>query len=100
MVTAITQTETEVDRQTRLLGEVDRELVEIAGKLQTEEVSRKHAHEAIDRAKRQLPPHWQKPAETAGLTDRTRWSKSNFLTEKPLRHRCGVRLRCEIRSGI
>ena len=43
-----------------------------AGKFDTEEVSRKHAHEAIDRAKRQLPAAWHKPVEAAGLNERAR----------------------------
>lgn len=75
----ITQTEAEVDRQQRALNAVDQELVELHGKLQTEEVTRKHSQEAIDRAKRTLPPAWQKPAETAGLNDHLKW-KEEFET--------------------
>ena len=79
----ITTTETEVDRQQRSLNETDRELTELAGKLQTEEVSRKHAAEAIDRAKRTLPAPWQKQVEAAGLNERAKWQDEfDALTEK------------------
>ncbi|MFM8271784.1 MAG: hypothetical protein ACKODX_05555, partial [Gemmata sp.] len=66
-------TETDADRQQRMLSEADRELTEIAGKLNLEESSRKQSAETIERAKRTLPAAWQKPLESAGLTDRARW---------------------------
>jgi exonuclease SbcC len=69
----IAATETENDRQQRMLSEADRELTEIAGKLNLEESSRKQSAEAIERAKKALPEAWRKPLETAGLTDRARW---------------------------
>ena len=69
----IAATEVEADRHQRLLGETDRDLTEIAGKLKTEEVSRGQATEAIDRAKRTLPAAWRKPVEGAGFNDRSRW---------------------------
>jgi exonuclease SbcC len=75
----IAQTEGEVDRQQRALNGVDQELISLRGELQTEEVTRKHAQEAIDRAKRTLPPAWQKPAETAGLNEHLKW-KEEFET--------------------
>lgn len=79
----IGQTETEVDRQQRLLGEIDRDSVELAGKLNLEESTRKHSHEAIDRAKRSLPAAWQKPVETAGFNERARWQDEfDALTAK------------------
>lgn len=71
----IAATESEIDRYQRALSENDRELTEIAGKLNLEESSRKQSAEAIERAKKALPAAWQKPLETAGLTDRTRWSE-------------------------
>jgi DNA repair exonuclease SbcCD ATPase subunit len=69
----IDQTEKEVDRQQRQLAEIDRELTEITGKLNLEESSRKQSAQTIDQMKRTLPPAWQKPVETAGLNDRTKW---------------------------
>jgi len=69
----IAATETENDRQQRTLSEIDRELTEIAGKLNLEESSRKQSGEAIERAKKALPAAWQKPLESAGLNDRARW---------------------------
>ncbi|MCI0703810.1 MAG: SMC family ATPase [Planctomycetia bacterium] len=70
---AISDTETENDRQQRAVSEADRELTEIAGKVNLEESSRKQSSEAIERAKKTLPTAWQKPLETAGLTDRAKW---------------------------
>jgi exonuclease SbcC len=75
----IQQTEAEVDRQQRLLGEVDRELIEIAGKLNLEESSRKQSHEAVERERRRLPAAWQKQVEAAGLNEQLRW-KEEFET--------------------
>ena len=69
----IAATEIENDRQQRALGETDRELTEIAGKLNLEEASRKQSGEAIERAKKTLPAAWQKPLESAGLNDRAKW---------------------------
>ncbi|MBP3955111.1 SMC family ATPase [Gemmata sp. G18] len=69
----IATTEAEIDRYQRALSEADRELTEIAGKLNLEEASRKQSAEAIERAKKTLPAAWQKPLENAGLTDRAKW---------------------------
>jgi len=80
---AIQQTESEVDRQQRALSEAERDLIELAGKLNLEESTRKHGHEAIDRAKKTLPTAWQKPVETAGLNDRAKWQDEfESLAEK------------------
>jgi DNA repair exonuclease SbcCD ATPase subunit len=69
----IATTETETERLQRTLSETDRELTAIAGKLDLEDASRKQSGEAIERAKKTLPTAWQKPLETAGLTDRAKW---------------------------
>ena len=69
----IDRTAIEVDRQQRALGAVDRDLVEIDGKLNLEESTRKQSQEAIDRAKKTLPAAWQGPLENAGLAERSRW---------------------------
>src|SRR5262249_45394594 len=70
---AIAAAETEVDRRQRDLSNIDIELTEITGKLNEEESSRKQSTEAIERAKKSLPAVWQKPVETAGLTERAKW---------------------------
>jgi DNA repair exonuclease SbcCD ATPase subunit len=69
----IAVTETDNDRQQRTVNEADRELTEIAGKVNLEEASRRQSAEAIERAKKTLPDAWRKPLETAGLNDRARW---------------------------
>lgn len=69
----IAATEAETERYQRALSEADRELTEIAGKLNLEEASRKQSAEAIERAKKTLPAPWQKPLESAGLNDRAKW---------------------------
>lgn len=68
-------TELENERQQRTVNEADRELIELAGKLNLEESSRKQSGEAIDRAKKALPNAWRKPLETAGLNDHMRWKQ-------------------------
>ncbi len=69
----IAATEAEIERYQRSVSESDRELTEIAGKLNLEESSRKQSAEAIERAKKTLPAAWQKSLENAGLTDRAKW---------------------------
>ena len=69
----IVATEVDADRYQRALNDNDRELTEIAGKLNLEESSRKQSAEAIERAKKTLPDKWQKPLESAGLNDRAKW---------------------------
>ncbi len=73
----IEKTETEEDRQQRLLGEVDRALVEIDGKLKLEDSTRKQSQESIDRAKKTLPLPWQVPLETAGFAERIQWQNES-----------------------
>ncbi|HEX4607315.1 MAG TPA: hypothetical protein VH092_03840, partial [Urbifossiella sp.] len=69
----IVTTEAEADRHQRALSAADNDLTALAGQLQTEEVTRKHSTEAIDRALKQLPPAWQKTAADAGMGERTKW---------------------------
>jgi DNA repair exonuclease SbcCD ATPase subunit len=71
----IQQTETEVDHQQRALGEADRDLEKLTGKLNVEESIRKHSLEAIDRARRTLPELWQKPVEAAGMKEHLTWKE-------------------------
>jgi len=69
----LSSTEHEVDRQQRLLGELDRDLIELDGRCKLEESTRKQSQEAIDRAAKTLPPAWRGPLETAGLGERAKW---------------------------
>jgi exonuclease SbcC len=81
--TNIAKLDADVDRFQRRLGELDRDLVEIDGKLALEESTRKQSQEAIDRAKKSLPPAWQAPLETAGLGERAKWQDEfDTLTRK------------------
>jgi DNA repair protein SbcC/Rad50 len=79
----ILQTELDVDRQQRMLGEIDRDLVELDGKLNLEDSTRKQSQEAIDRAKKTLPESWQEPLEHAGFAERSKWQNEfDALTAK------------------
>jgi DNA repair exonuclease SbcCD ATPase subunit len=66
-------TDAEVDRGVAAQNTIDLDLTRIAGELSKEEASRKQSAESVERAKRALPVAWQKPAETAGFNDRSRW---------------------------
>ena len=80
---AISAAETEVERNDRELNTIDRELTELKGKLELEEASRKQSGDAVERATKTLPVAWQKPAETAGFTDRATWQDEfDELTNK------------------
>jgi len=79
----IAQVELDVDRQQRMLGEIDRDLVELDGKLNLENSTRKQSQEAIDRAKKTLPAPWQEPLERAGFAERSQWQNEfDTLTAK------------------
>ncbi len=67
--------EKDVDATQGDLSNIDRDLTELAGKLESEDRSRKQSAEAVERAKRTLPAAWQKPAETAGLTEQMKWKQ-------------------------
>jgi DNA repair exonuclease SbcCD ATPase subunit len=69
----ITTTEADADRHQRQLAAADNDLTALTGHLQTEDVTRKHSTEAIDRALKQLPAEWRKPAADAGMAERSRW---------------------------
>ena len=71
----ITQTEAEVERQQRSLGELDRTLVELTGKLNLEDSTRRHSGEAIERALKTLPDPWREPASRALFTEQMKWKE-------------------------
>ncbi len=81
--TELGRTETEIERQQRSLADLDRELTELAGKLNLEEASRKQSSETIERMKKTLPAAWQKPLELAGMGERAKWqSELDVLVNK------------------
>ncbi len=67
--------EAEEKRLQRELSNADLDLNTLAGNLETEERSRKQSNEAVERAKKSLPETWQKPAEMAGFTERSKWQE-------------------------
>ena len=69
----IDATDAEEKRQSHELGNIDRDLTEITGKLNLEEASRKQSAESVERAKKTLPAEWQKLVEAAGLSERAKW---------------------------
>jgi DNA repair exonuclease SbcCD ATPase subunit len=69
----IASAELDAEKTQRDLSNIDLQLTTLTGNLETEERSRRQSGEAIERAKKSLPAAWQKPAETAGLNDRSRW---------------------------
>lgn len=84
----IDTTDKEIDRQQRELSGIDNLLIELAGKLDLEESTRKHSFEAIERAKKTLPEIWQKPVEIAGLKEQLQWKEEfESLTAKGIESR-------------
>lgn len=65
--------DTEIDKLGRESHAAVTTLTELAGKLTTEDTTRKHCTDAIERAMRNLPDHWRLPVEGAGLTDYSTW---------------------------
>ncbi|OWK47409.1 AAA family ATPase [Fimbriiglobus ruber] len=67
------QLETEIDIQGREAHTAVQHLTDIAGKLATEEVTRKHCTDTADRGKKGLPPAWQAAVEQAGMGQYHEW---------------------------
>jgi len=70
---AILAAEADVERLQGDLNAADRDLIELAGRLHTEEVSRKQSADAVERARKSLPDGWRDTVEAAGLAERGRW---------------------------
>src|SRR5262249_35724506 len=47
----------------------------LKGEVNTQEATRQHCRQALDRAFKELPAAWHAPAERAGLTDLNRWKQ-------------------------
>ena len=74
--------ETETDKLGREAHTAVQIMTDLMGKLNTEEVSRRHCREAVDRAMANLPPAWASRVEPAGLNDFSRWkSEQDELTD-------------------
>jgi exonuclease SbcC len=79
----IDTTNTDIDQQQQKLAGIEGELIDLRGKLELEESTRKQSGETIDRARRGLPDAWQKPIETAGLKEQLVWKEeAESLTAK------------------
>lgn len=69
--------ETDFDKHARDFHAAGQQVGDATGKLQTEEETRKHVRDAIDRAKHHLPEAWAAAVADAGLADHSAW-KSEF----------------------
>lgn len=65
--------ETEIDKHGRDAHTAVTRLTEIVGKFQTEDVTRTHCRETIDREMKKLAPDWQMRVEKAGLNEWYTW---------------------------
>ncbi len=74
---SITAAEAEAERFQRQLAAADNDLTALAGQLQTEEVTRQHSREAIDRALKHLSAEWRDRATAAGMGERAAWTEEH-----------------------
>jgi exonuclease SbcC len=71
------QFDTEVDKLDREAHSAVQTLIDLQGKLRTEQVNRDHCTAAVERAMRELPEAWRFPVEAAGMAEYSAW-KSEF----------------------
>ena len=71
---AVLQVETDIDKFGHEAHHAVQVLTDLAGKLNTEEVTRKHCQEAIARALKNLTGEWKTRVERAGMADHMAWS--------------------------
>lgn len=71
---SITAADAEAERFSRQLAAADNDLTALAGQLHTEEVTRRHSQEAIERALKHLSPEWRERATGAGMAERAAWT--------------------------
>lgn len=72
----------QLERLTRDCETARHELADLAGKLATEERSRQHLSQALDRALKCLSPAWRTAAEGAGLGGLYAWKQERDALEK------------------
>lgn len=66
--------DTEVDKLGRAVHEAVHVLTDVAGKLHSEEVTRKHCTDAIERTRKVIPPEWQARIDAAKMADYHGWT--------------------------
>lgn len=74
---AIEQADREADKQGQQANAAATRITELIGLLQTEETSRRHWAEAVDRAVKSLPENWRQRVQAGGLAEYSAW-KSEF----------------------
>jgi DNA repair protein SbcC/Rad50 len=75
----------EMDRLGKEREQTQGALAQIDGKLHTEEATRQHGRQVLDRALKDLPAAWQAQAETAGTADvhRLRGERDELARQQP-----------------
>lgn len=71
---ALFQADTELDRWGLEAHQAIQSLTELTGKLQAEASKQQQCQQAIERARKNLPPDWQAKADQARMADYHRWS--------------------------
>jgi DNA repair exonuclease SbcCD ATPase subunit len=71
----VAETQKQLDGLTRERNRTQQQLTENQGRLNTEEATRQHCGQTLQRAFKELPPSWREPAERAGLVDLHGWNK-------------------------
>ncbi|HXG12760.1 MAG TPA: SMC family ATPase [Gemmataceae bacterium] len=63
----------QIDRLTKEREQVQQQIAEVNGRLSTEEATRQHCQQTLNRTLRELPPAWQKEAEHAAMKELFAW---------------------------
>jgi DNA repair exonuclease SbcCD ATPase subunit len=74
---ALDTADREIEKQSRGGHEWLAEFTDLTGRLRTEEATREHCDEILEREMRKLPPEWQMRLEAAGLADFATWKDSH-----------------------
>jgi exonuclease SbcC len=71
----VAQTQKHLDNLTRERDQTQQQLTANQGKLNTEEATRQHCRQALQRTFKELPDAWREPAERAGLAELHGWTR-------------------------
>jgi exonuclease SbcC len=71
----VAETQKHLDQLTRERDQTQQQLTANQGKLNTEEATRQHCRQALQRALKELPEAWREPAERAGLAELHGWTR-------------------------
>ena len=71
---ALLHADSELDRWGLEAHQAIQSVTELTGRLQSEASTQQQSQQAIDRARKNLPPEWQIKADQAGMADYHRWS--------------------------